>query len=221
LNSDKCIIFDMDGVLVDSEPLHIEFESMLFESLGINVSRKQHETFVGTNAGTMWTILKENHNISLTVPELILKGQSKFLLFLKNKKSITLIPGVFELLNRLTRAGFILILASSSPHKLINYILEKTNISKYFKIKVSGEDVVNGKPNPDIFLKAAELTDIKPENCLVIEDSNNGVKAAIQANMICVGYYNPGSGNQDLSEADLIIDSFQKLTIDSIENLLY
>ena len=77
MKSDKCIIFDMDGVLINSEPLHFEFESMLFKSLGITVPKEQHETFVGTTSKTMWTIIKKTHNLPFTVSELILKGQDR------------------------------------------------------------------------------------------------------------------------------------------------
>ena len=220
MNSDKCIIFDMDGVLINSEPLHFEFEGMLFESLGIIVSREQHESFVGTTSKTMWTAIKKTHILPFTVSELILKEQTDFLIYLESQKSLQPIHGILDLLDRLKDAGFLLALASSSPHKLIDYILNKGNINKYFPVRVSGDDVTNGKPNPEIFLKTAELTKAKPENCLVIEDSANGVNAAVQAGMNCVGYRNPDSGNQDLTSADLIIDSFKILTIDLIENLI-
>jgi len=219
MNSDKCIIFDMDGVLINSEPLHFDFENKLFESLGITVSREQHETFVGTTAKTLWTIIKQTHNLPFTVSELILKGQSDFLVYLENKNSLEPIQGIPELLNKLKYGGYILALASSSPHKLINYVLNKCKIEEYFPVRISGDDVTYGKPDPEIFLKTSEVTGIKPENCLVIEDSKNGVNAAKLAGMKCIGFKNPGSGNQDLSASDLIIDSFNGLTISTIENI--
>ena len=209
----------MDGVLINSEPLHFDFESRLFKSLGITIPKEQHETFVGTTAKTMWTIIKQTHNLPFTVSELILKGQSDFLIYLENKNSIEPIQGITELLNRLKDAGFILTLASSSPHKLINYILNKCRLNEFFQVRISGDDVNNGKPDPEIFIKAADLISIKPENCLVIEDSANGVKAAKQAGMKCIGYSNPGSGNQDLTAADFILDSFYNLTIDLIQKI--
>ena len=220
MNSDKCIIFDMDGVLINSEPLHFEFESMLFKSLGITVSREEHETFVGTTAKTLWTSLKQSHNIPFTVQELILKEQLEFLEYLENRKNIKLIPGIKELLINLKDKGFYIALASSSPHRLINYVLDKTNINEFFRIKISGDDITDGKPNPEIFLKTAELLNIKPAKCLVMEDSKNGVKAAKLAGMKCIGYSNPDSGNQNLQEADLIIKSFWQLTVSKIESVL-
>lgn len=219
MKSKKCIIFDMDGVLVNSEPLHFEFAKGLFESLGIIVSRKQHESFVGTTSRSMWTIIKKTHNLPFTVPELILKEHSGFLVYLESRKSLKHIQGISELLDRLIDAGFILALASSSPHKLINYFLSKCKIDKYFPVRVSGDDVNHGKPDPEIFLKAAGLTGVKPKDCLVIEDSANGIDAAVRAGMKCVGYRNPGSGNQNLRAADLILDSFDRLTVTLIKEL--
>ena len=219
MNSDKCIIFDMDGVLINSEPLHFEYEKILFESLGITVDREEHETFVGTTSKTMWTIIKKTHDLPFTVSELILKGHSGFLVYLESRKSLKLIQGILELLDRLIDAGFILALASSSPHKLINYILSKCNIDEYFPVRISGDDVNNGKPDPEIFLKTAGLTGAKPKDCLVIEDSANGIDAAVRAGMKCVGYRNPGSGNQNLRAADLILDSFDRLTVTLIKEL--
>ena len=80
--SKKILIFDMDGVLIDSEPLHFDFESRLFKSLGITVSREQHETFVGTTSKTMWEIIKKTHTLPYTFPELVIKGHSEFLVYL-------------------------------------------------------------------------------------------------------------------------------------------
>ncbi|MCF6335335.1 MAG: HAD-IA family hydrolase, partial [Spirochaetales bacterium] len=150
----------------------------------------------------------------------LIKGERKFLTFLKNRKSMTPIPGVEELLNRLTKAGFVIALASSSPSSIINFILSKCRIENYFKIIMSGDDVEKGKPDPEIFLKTAEKNKTRPENCIVIEDSENGITAANRAGMKSIGYRNPGSGNQNLSGADLIIESFSSLTISDITNLI-
>ncbi len=219
MNSDKCIIFDMDGVLIDSEPLHFEFEREVFQSLGIVVSPEVHETFVGTNSRTMWTIIKKTFKLTQTVSDLIDSERKGFLKFLKSRQSIHSIHGVSDFLEKLRYSGFRLVIASSSPQEQIGFILDSCKINEYFPVRISGDDVNNGKPDPEIFLKAAELTGVKPENCLVIEDSKNGVNAAVQAGMKCIGYKNPGSGNQDLTAADLIIDSFDRLTVTLVEGL--
>ena len=91
----------------------------------------------------------------------------------------------------------------------------------YFDFIVSGEEVTNGKPMPDIFLKAADHFQSSPDNCFVIEDSSNGVTAAKAAGMKCIGFRNVNSGNQDISKADLIINSFSKTEINNVLNFLY
>lgn len=219
MNSDKCIIFDMDGVLIDSEPLHFKFEQEIFNSLGIVVPPKLHESFVGTNSRTLWSIIKKTFNVPDTVSDLMESENSGFLKFLRKRESIGPIQGVSEFLERLRYSGFSIILASSSPHEQIDFILDKCNISEYFSVRISGDDVLNGKPDPEIFLLAAKTANFEPENCIVIEDSKNGVNAAVQAGMKCIGYRNPGSGNQDLAAANLIIDDFNSLTISLIEEL--
>ena len=98
-------------------------------------------------------------------------------------------------------------IASSGLMKNINLILSKLNVESYFSHIVSGEMPKKGKPAPDIFLLAASHFNLSPENCLVIEDSRNGTLAAKAAGMTCVGYINEGSGNQDLSYADLVVDT--------------
>jgi HAD superfamily hydrolase (TIGR01509 family) len=221
MNSDKCIIFDMDGVLINSEPIHFRFESLLFKSLGIDISREEHEKFVGTTSKTLWTTIKNNHNLPFTVSELIEKGHSGLLTYLDTINPLQLISGIPELLLKLKEAGFILALASSSPRKHIDYILTKGNINKIFPVQISGDDVENGKPDPEIFLLAAKKSLKEPGNCLVIEDSKNGVNAANKAGMKCIGFKNPGSGMQDLSSADLIIDSFQKFNMAILDSLFY
>ena len=119
----------------------------------------------------------------------------------------------------LNKQGFLLALASSSPHVQIDYILNKFELKRYFHTIVSGEDVEAGKPHPEIFLKAAELVGARPDSCVVIEDSYHGVTAAKKANMKCIGFINPNSGNQDLSQADMLISSFKDLSAISINQL--
>jgi HAD superfamily hydrolase (TIGR01509 family) len=127
--------------------------------------------------------------------------------------------GILELLSNLKKEGIKIGLASSSPLETINLILEKFEIKDYFDAVISGEDLKRGKPAPDIYLKAAELLSVCPENCIGIEDSNHGVCAAKSAGMKCVGLQNTNSGNQDLSNSDLKVDSIEQLNTLMLKNL--
>ena len=104
-------------------------------------------------------------------------------------------------------------MASSSGYDLIGLILSRLGISEYFDSITSGNDVKRGKPDPDVFLLAAERIGVNPRDCFVVEDSENGVKAAKSAGMKALGYVNPTSGNQCLDMADVVTDDFRKVDI--------
>ena len=114
-------------------------------------------------------------------------------------KSWNQLDGIRKLLDELKSCGIKIGLASSSSKEFIELILNKLGVIEYFEVIISGEDVQKSKPAPDIFQKAAEALNVEPSNCLVIEDSGHGVKAAKLAEMKCIGFNNPNSGKQDLS----------------------
>ncbi|TAF65435.1 MAG: HAD family phosphatase [Cytophagales bacterium] len=203
----KLMIFDLDGVLLDSEKLYMEMNQVFFKQLGADISPTEYQTFIGIAATKMWTYIKEKCNLAHSVEEL--KEIEKELKH-TTLKNANLVPtaGVVDFLSLLKQEGHTLSIASSGLRKNIDLILQKLNLEKYFDYIVSGEQVQKGKPEPDIFLKVAHHFNRKPSDCIVIEDSKNGVMAAKAATMFCVGYYNPSSGNQDLSKADFIIDHF-------------
>ena len=215
----KAVIFDMDGVLVNSEPLHFEFERRIAESLGFSMSGEDLKPFVGISNFNFWTILKEQYGLKQDVEWLMENDRIKRLEFFMAWENIVLIPGVEDLLKSLRAAGCKIGLASSSPVKMIDVFLEKTNAGKYFDYILSGFDVEHGKPAPDIFLRTAENLGVKPEDCLVVEDSTNGVKAAAAAGMKCLGFRNPDSGNQDLTKATFILDSFEGIGFNYMKTL--
>jgi HAD superfamily hydrolase (TIGR01509 family) len=205
----KAVIFDMDGVLVDSEPFHQEAERQLHRMLGIVVPDEMFMKFVGLSMVKMWEILKAEYQLEQPVTELLkLDSQFRRKYFL-DLPAIPVIEGVWELLITLTARGVPIALASSTEKGIIQNILHTSKLEKFFKVLVSGEEVAQGKPAPDVFLKAAELIDVKPQECMVIEDSRNGVIAAKRAGMYCVGFQNPESGNQDLSAADKIVKKIE------------
>ena len=204
---EKLIIFDVDGVLLDSETLYMEMNQSLFTQLGADISYSEYQTFIGISGKKMWTYIKEKSGLSQTVDELI--AIEKELKHITLKKT-DLIPtiGLVDFLKLLKQRSYTIAIASSGLKKNIDLILQKLNIGEYFELIVSGEQVAKGKPEPDIFLTVSEHYHANPKDCIVIEDSKNGVLAAKAAGMFCVGYYNPSSGEQDLSKADLVIKHF-------------
>ncbi|NLJ78027.1 MAG: HAD-IA family hydrolase [Tissierellia bacterium] len=212
----KAVIFDMDGVIVDSEPVHRELEIGLLEELGGRITPEEYEGFIGTTDHYMWSTFKRQFDIDLSVEEMVDIKKKRFI---ENIHRLRLVDHFRELLLMLYESDYQLGLASSNNNKAINTIVERFDLSRYFHFLISGEDVAKGKPDPEIFLKASKEMDIPPIHCLVIEDASNGAKAAKAAGMKCIGFQNPNSGNQDLSEADLIVDSLADITLAMMKNL--
>ena len=204
------IIFDMDGVLLDSEPMHQEIIYETFQLKGIPFDKAYIQTLTGMSAFPMWEKVKRDAQRSESVEELIKFHRDYFFKRLPEVK-VPLVPHVKDVLEKFKNEGKHLSLASSSGRKLIDIFTQQTNIAHYFEVIMSGDDVQYSKPNPEIFLKVAQWYGLPATQFTVIEDSTNGVKAAKSAGMQCVGFQNPLSGGQDLSQADLLIHSMQEL----------
>lgn len=211
----KAVIFDMDGVIIDSEPLHYKvFMRYTQEKLGVTISNEEYNTFIGTTNKSIFSMVQQKHGIRGDLDAIVAEYEEQIFTHLMTNKSEKPIDGVDTLIRLLRQSNIKLALASSSPKKLITIIIKMFKLEPFFAEAVSGQEVKRGKPAPDIFLRAAEMLGVPPEECLVIEDSRNGVMAAKQAGMKCIGFYNPHSGNQDLSQADKIIKSFAEISND-------
>jgi beta-phosphoglucomutase family hydrolase len=210
----KAVIFDLDGVIVESENAHIEAEKQIFLKYGLAVSAGELHRYTGTTAKVMFTEFIAKYKLATTFEELNLQKEKILLNLLKQDAEPT--KGVLSLIRELKRRGIKLAIGSSSTRNLVNYILKKLNITCLFDCIIAAEDVEHSKPNPEIFLKAAEELGVSPSQCLVIEDAQLGVEAAKSAGMKCIGYRNPHSGNQDLSKADRVTDDFSKLDIEEV-----
>jgi len=210
----------MDGVLIDSEPAHQQIFKKVFEELSLEFSVAYHHTLVGMAAVPMWEKIRSDFHIQTDARELM-NFHKEFMHVEIKELDIQLVSGALELLERLEDMQIKLSLASSSPEKLIYHFVDKFNIRSKFDFLVSGESLTRSKPFPDIFLKVAELYNLQPDRFSVIEDSNNGVRAAKAAQMQCIGYKNPNSGEQDLSLADKIISSFSVLDKQKIKELTH
>jgi len=171
------VIFDMDGVLADTEPVYFRSNQALFRQLGFSVSPDDYAQFVGLDAELMWSRLKERQNLPHRVPDLVRLEKEGMLAGLQ-ESGLQPTPGLHDLLTRIQSRAVRAAIASSSSHDVFRVVLSKLDLLNNFPVLVSGEDVASGKPAPEIILRAAHLLDCPPENCLVIEDSTNGVLAA-------------------------------------------
>ena len=215
----KTVIFDMDGVIIDSEPVHYFAYQQHFKELNIVVSPVMYASFTGNSTKNIYEKLKLNFNISEDVATLVDRKRNLFNEAFDKKEDLFLLDGVEILIKELFDNGMQLILASSSANVTIERIFDRFDLHKYFTFKVSGEDFPQSKPHPAIFLKAAELSQTAVENCIVIEDSTNGIKAANAAGIFCIGYVSEHSQLQNLSTADKIISRFDELNFKIIRDL--
>jgi len=208
----------MDGVIVDSEPLHVRAERQTLASYGVELVEQELQSYMGRTSAMLLSDFIEKYRLDATLEEIYPKHKANLLRLYRDE--VQPITGALELISDLTRAKVDLALASSSDKDLISSVLEKFNLSSFFKVVVSGEEMEQTKPHPGIFLEAARRLGYDPEECVVIEDSNAGVRAAKSAGIPCVGFQSPHSKNQDLSEADLIIDDLRAVDTERLTMLV-
>jgi HAD superfamily hydrolase (TIGR01509 family) len=212
----QTIIFDMDGVIVDTEPVHSYAYFQHFSELNIDVSAAMFTSFMGNSTRNTFQKLKELFPIELEVEDLIQRKRDIFNDAFDNKEDLFLIEGVEKLIKDLHLNGMQLIVASSAAKVTIDRVFKRFRLHQYFSHIVSGEDFPNSKPHPAIFEFAADLSIASKENCIVIEDSTNGIIAAKAAGIFCIGYNSENSKLQDLSKADVVINHFDELNFDKI-----
>ena len=212
----QTVIFDMDGVIVDTEPVHSYAYFQHFAELNIDVSKDMFTSFMGNSTRNTFQKLKEIFPIDLEVEDLIQRKRAIFNDAFDNKEDLYLIEGVEKLIQDLHGNGMQLILASSAAKVTIDRVFKRFNLHQYFTHIVSGEDFPNSKPHPAIFEFAANLSVAPKENCIVIEDSTNGIMAAKAAGLFCVGYNSENSKLQDLSLADVVVNHFDELSFELI-----
>jgi HAD superfamily hydrolase (TIGR01509 family) len=215
----QTVIFDMDGVIVDTEPVHHYAYNQQFKQLGITISPELYASFTGNSTRNIFERLKSHFDLTQEVGELVQTKRQLFNEAFDNKEDLYMLDGVEDLIKELFANGMQLVLASSSAHVTIQRIFNRFNLHHYFSHIVSGEDFPKSKPHPAIFLKAAELAQTPVSQCIVIEDSTNGIMAAKAAGIYCIGYDSFHSKMQDYSLADQIITNFSELNYHKIAQL--
>lgn len=205
------MIFDMDGVIIDSELLHRKAYFQTFRSLGIEVSEELYQTLTGSSTINAFEKLVEHFALETNAADLVLRKRKIYVDLFENDPNLHLVAGVEELIQHFHKMGKTLVLASSSAMVNIERVFRRFHLDQYFTAKISGADLARSKPDPDIFEKAAVLGGTAKEQCLVIEDSDNGVQAAKAAGIFVVGYRNPLAVGQTLEKADLLISNFKEL----------
>ncbi|MFV0145411.1 HAD-IA family hydrolase [Empedobacter falsenii] len=207
----KTVIFDMDGVIVDTEPVHKYAYFEHYKELNIPVTEELFATFTGQSTKNVYQILKDKFDLKEEVNDLVLRKRAIFNEAFDTKPDLYLIDGVEELIKDLYANKIELILASSASKSTINRVFSRFQLDQYFSHKISGENFPKSKPDPAIFLHAAEIAKSEYDECIVIEDSTNGVEAAFCANLYCLGYKSVNSKKQNLEKANSIVDDFNQI----------
>ena len=215
----QTVIFDMDGVIVDTEPVHRYAYYKQFAELNIEVTEAMYTSFTGFSTRNTFQTLKEQFELEQEVEDLIQRKRSIFNDAFDTKEDLELLEGVRALIEDLHQNGIQLIVASSASKVTIDRVFTRFGLHDFFTHIVSGEDFPKSKPHPAIFEHAASLSIAPKENCIVIEDSTNGVKAAKAAGIFCVGYNSEHSKDQNLDEADRVINYFNELNAEVVRVL--
>ena len=218
--NDFVVIFDMDGVIVNSEPLHQECEREIFRELDISLTQEEHDRFLGVSGSDMWKQVIDRFDLKESVEYLVDIQNDCFIKKLEKSNPLPVIKGVKDLIKCLSENQIVLMLASSSSQRVVNKVLTICHLKDYFKYIISGSDVLNSKPAPDIFLKAAKTGGVNPDHCIVIEDSDNGIEAARKAGMKVIGFLNGFNSEENVSEADMIVSDFSEISLRFLNDLV-
>lgn len=216
----KAVIFDMDGVIIESEPLHHIAYHNMFKDVNIQVSDTLYESFTGKSTINVCKQLCTLFNLKEPPEHLVSLKRKHFDFVFENDTSFSLIEGVFDLIKDYHNNHLTLVLASSATMPSIDRIFNKFDLNPYFKAKLSGADLKQSKPHPEIFMNAVKASGFNTHECIVIEDSTNGIEAAKGAGVFSVGYDSFHSKNQDYSKADLVIKTFEEVNYHKIKHLL-
>lgn len=211
------IIFDLDGVLVDTGSFHKQSWYELARKEGFEMS---DELFYNTFGMQNYKIIPMLAKRDLPVEEINRLSEWKESRFRELiAEGLELTKGVIALLKNLKSKGFLLAIGSSAPRENLSFVMERFALQDYFDACVTGEDVSNSKPAPDTFLKAAEKLSLPPSRCVVVEDSIQGIEAGKSAGMAVIAITTTRK-RQDLKQADLIVDSLTELKAEEFLNLL-
>ncbi|GCD10688.1 beta-phosphoglucomutase [Clostridium tagluense] len=210
----KAVIFDLDGVLVDTAKYHYLAWKRLAQELNIQFSLQDNERLKGVSRMRSLDIILEIGNITLDSDTKIQLAQKKNIWYVDYISNLTpkdILPGVIGFLESLKVDSIKIALGSASKNSML--ILDKLNLTNYFDAIIDGTKVSKAKPDPEVFLKGAEALKVLPSECIVFEDAEAGVEAAINAGMYCIGI---GSKNI-LKMAHLVLAGFSDMTFDKLK----
>lgn len=217
----KAVIYDLDDLMVNSFPLHAQATELLLNSFGYSNNDLPEELqagFIGMRVSDILEEIIKTLHLNVDANSFYKKRSQIFLELVKEK--LEAMPGLLDSLKMFRKSNFKIALASSGTREYISLVLEKFRIRSYFETIVSGDDVKKGKPDPETYIVAAKKIKLSPEECIVLEDATKGIAAAKAAGCKCIAVRNPHTPKQDLSRADLILESLQEIKIKTILDMV-
>lgn len=211
----RAVIFDMDGLLVDTEPLHHQSWKSLFKDEFHSPLPPVYKRFLGRKEEEVMTQLVRSINVQANIKELVkIKHQIYHELI---RRKVTFMPGARKLINDL-KGRYILALSTSSTKECVDIILKKLQLENVFNTVATGDDVREGKPDPGIYHLIGRMLEIASSDCLVLEDTENGVISAKKAGMWCIAVPNQYTEHGDFSQADLIVENLTVINHNLLES---
>jgi len=205
----RAVVFDMDGVIADSVPFHLEAECATLRRFGLDLGHEEVDRYSGDTLYWKFERIIEDFGVNASVAEMAAAHFEHS--YPHVQRNTVAMPGVIELIRDLHARGLALGVASGSPERYVAFVLERFGVRPLFGSVLTADDVARGKPDPESYLRSAENLGCEPAACIAIEDSAKGVEAAKRAGMICLALRNPNSGPQDLSRADVVFDAYAAL----------
>ncbi len=208
----RAVIFDMDGVLVDSEPAFFHAANEVLAPTGKQIDWERYKLLLGTTVSVTWAAVLDMLGIEADPQEYVERYDPVLLEFLRRPRPP--LPGVRSLLDELKQRRTAVGLATSSRQAWVEALLDAAGLPlETFDAVVWRQMVANGKPAPDIYLKAAELLDVAPERCVAVEDTPSGIAAAKAAGMYAVQVRAASTAFPPIEEADLVLDSLEQFPL--------
>jgi len=216
----KAVIFDLDGVLSDSEGIYQEVVAEIMKKFDISVPVSELRSLQGLNSILVWELLSERYSPPATASEL-LQMEHEYMGKLTESGYVPIVPFSFELMRNLKECGLKTAVATSNFGYIASMVLKQGEAEELVDVLVSCEDVERVKPAPDVYLLTARLLGEKPEDCIVIEDSQIGLEAAKSAGMKVVLYAPVKLFDTKDCDVDLILDSFEGMTLEQLEQCFF